>query len=168
MGRPLLEKNHIWLICFNEMVRGRSKRHCNIEKDFMRARWPLLAKNCHMILCIVSNMLSQHVIKSIVLHRFHWRRATIGTILVDLHWNMSTPFITADVLWIIDQKKASSLCPLCWWQMVFQTWRGGRRNFMLTFVKDGLLESILSRNPFSTKLGQVLHERNDLTPLPPY
>jgi len=47
------------------------------------------------------------------------------------------------------------------------TWRGGRRNFILPFIRDGFLESLLSSNPFLTKLGPICLERNDLEPPSP-
>ena len=48
------------------------------------------------------------------------------------------------------------------------TWRGGRRNFIPTFVKDGLLESLLSSKPILIELGWVCQEWNDLMPPPMY
>ena len=49
-ARPRLKKNQIRLKPSSVLHKGRSNKHCNIEKDFHGPRFPFLAKSCQMML----------------------------------------------------------------------------------------------------------------------
>ena len=103
-----------------------------------------------------------------MIHQLQWLQATLRTTIVNLHRNLSMPFIHRHHLmntWLKEGRLFSCFVLV---PNDIPTRGSGRRNFIPPFVGNWLLKNLLSSNPLPSKLDQAHQEGSHLMQPPPY